>query len=222
MTTDVIWVEEDAPFAAMAASLRQHRVSAFPVVNQKQQVIGVVSEADLLTKEALGGGDGHMPGMITGLMRHREMAKARGVTARDLMTAPAVTVSPLATIERAAQLMYTHRVKRLPVVDWYGRLVGIVSRADLLSVYGRPDEDIRADVLADMTGCDLLTHPGTISVAVRDGVVTFTGVPRPAEAGHAIVSRARHVDGVVAVRDRFTYPPAGPARFDVVASFPAD
>jgi len=222
MTTNVIWVEEDAPFAAMAAALRQYRVSAFPVVNEKKQVIGVISEADMLAKEALGGGEGRMPGMIAGLLRHREMAKARGVRARDLMTTPAVTVSPHATVEHAAQLMYLHRVKRLPVVDADDCLIGIVSQADLMSVYGRPDEDIRADVLADVAAIGSLAHPGTISVAVKDGVVTFTGVPEAPWAGHAIVSRALYVEGVVAVRDDFTYPPAGPGRFDVLASFPTD
>jgi CBS domain-containing protein len=221
MTANVVWVEEDAPFAAMAASLREYRVSAFPVVDAKRHVIGVVSEADLLAKEALGGGYGSMPGMITGLLRHREMAKARGITAQDVMSAPAVTITADATVERAAQLMYLHRVKRLPVVDEDDRLIGIVSRADVLSVYGRSDEDIRGDVLADVAVNEALDHPGTVSVAVKDGVVTFHGVPEPAEAGHAMVRRARHIEGVVAVRDRFAYPSAGPG-FDVLASFPID
>lgn len=222
MTTNVFWVQEDAPFAAMAAALRQYRISAFPVVNEKRQVTGVVSEADLLAKEALEGGDARMPGMITGILRHRELAKARGVTARDLMTVPAVTVSPDATVEHAARMMYLHRVKRLPVIDADRRLVGIVSRADVLSVFGRPDHDIRADVVATTAADDVLAHPDTVAVAVKDGIVTFTGVPEPPETGHEIVRRARHIEGVVAVRDRFTYPPAGPGRFDVLASFPAD
>lgn len=222
MTTEVIWVEEDAPFAAMAAALRQYRISAFPVLNVNGQVIGVVSESDLLAKEALAGGDAGMPGMIAGVLRHRELAKARGITARDLMTAPAVTVPPAATIEHAARLMYLHRVKRLPVTDADCRLIGIVSRADLLSVFGRSDEAIRADVLADVAANDTLAHPDTVAVAVRDGIVTLTGVPEPPTTGHDIVRRARHVEGVVAVRDHFTYPPAGPDRFDVLASSPAD
>jgi CBS domain-containing protein len=221
MTTEVIWVEEDAPFAAMAAALGQYRVSAFPVVNEKGQVTGVVSEADLLAKEALGGGDAGMPGMITGLLRHRELAKARGVTAHDLMTVPAVTISPDATVEHAARMMYLHRVKRLPVIDSDGRLIGIVSRADVLSVFGRPDEDIRADIVAATAANDVFAYPDTVAVTVRDGIVTFTGVPEPPQIGHEIVRQARHIEGVVTVRDRFTYPPAGPGRFDVLASFPA-
>jgi CBS domain-containing protein len=222
MTTEVIWVEEDTPFAAMAAALRQYRVSAFPVLNVSGQVIGVVSESDLLAKEALAGGDAGMPGMIAGILCHRELAKARGITARDLMTAPAVTVPPAATVEHAARLMYLHRVKRLPVTDADCHLIGTVSRADVLSVFGRSDEAIRADVLADVAANDALAHPDTVAVAVRDGIVTLTGVPEPPARGHDIVRRARHVEGVVAVRDHFTYPPAGPDRFDVLASSPAD
>lgn len=222
MTTKVVWVEEDAPFAAMAAALRQYRVSAFPVVNAEGQVAGVVSAADLLAKEALGGGDARMPGMIAGLLRHRELAKARGVTARDLMTAPAVTISPHATIGHAARVMYLHRIKRLPVTDADRHLVGIVSRVDVLSVFGRPDADIRADVLADATAGGVFDYPDTVTVTVKDGIVTLTGIPKPPETGHEIARRARHVDGVVAVRDRFTYPPGGPGGYDVLASFPVD
>jgi CBS domain-containing protein len=222
MTAKVFCVEEDTPFAAIAAALRRYRVSAFPVVNEKRQVTGVVSEADLLAKEALEGGDARMPGMITGILRHRELAKARGVTARDLMTVPAVTVSPDATVEHAARLMYLNRVKRLAVVDANRCLIGIVSRADVLSVFGRPDEDIRADVVAAMAATDAFAHPDAVGVAVKDGIVTFTGVPEPPETGHEIVRRARHIEGVVAVRDRFTYPPAQPGRFDALASFPTD
>jgi len=134
MTTRVIFVRKDASFREMAATLREHRVSAFPVLDDDRKVIGVVSEADLLTKQALDSGEDGMPGMITGLLRHREQEKARGITAGDLMTSPPVTVRPEETVEHAARLMYTHRAKRLPVVNAAGRLVGIISRADVLVV----------------------------------------------------------------------------------------
>jgi CBS domain-containing protein len=117
MSTQVVCVKEDAAFAAMAAVPRQHRVSAFPVLDEKGRVIGVVSEADMLAKEALGGGEDGMPGMITGVLRHKEQTKARGVTAGEIMSAPPITVLPEATVEQAARLMYLHRVKRLPVTD---------------------------------------------------------------------------------------------------------
>lgn len=224
MTSKVIWAEEDTPFAALAGSMRQFRVSAFPVVNAHGLVTGIVSEADLLPKEALGGGDVRVPGMITGVRRHREMAKARGVTARDLMTSPAVTVSPGAPVEQAARLMYRHRVKRLPVTDKENRLIGIVTRSDVLSIFGRPDQDIREDVLARLAAIGALSRPDpTVSVAVRDGVVTFSGVPEPREAGDEIIGQARRVEGIVTVLNHFTCPPpAGPDYFDILARFPQD
>lgn len=90
MTTAVVWVEQDTPFAEIAAALREYRVSAFPVLNEAGQVIGVVSESDLLAKQALDGGEGRMPGMITGILRQQQMAKARAVRACDLMTSPEI------------------------------------------------------------------------------------------------------------------------------------
>ena len=113
MTTRVIWVRKDAPFRELAAALRTHRVSAFPVLGDGDKVIGVVSEADMLAKEALDG----EPGLFSGLLHHRDAEKARGITAGDLMTAAVVTVAPEDTVEHAARLMYTRKVKRLPVVD---------------------------------------------------------------------------------------------------------
>jgi CBS domain-containing protein len=139
MTSRVVWVSKDAPYKEMAARLRENRVSAFPVLDDEGKVIGVVSEADLLTKEALDGGYEGMPGMITGLLRRKEQGKARGITAADLMTHPAVTISPDAAVENAARLMCKSKIKRLPVVDADGHLTGIISRADVLSVFDRSD-----------------------------------------------------------------------------------
>jgi CBS domain-containing protein len=222
MTTHVISVDRDTPFAAIAAALRQYHVSAFPVVDEKDQVIGVVSESDLLAKLALGGGDDQMPGMITGILRHKQMEKARGITAGDLMTAPPVTVSPGETVEHAARLMYLRGVKRLPVVDTDNRLAGIVSRADVLAVYGRPDSEIAAEIRSGILHDEAATDFGTFHVTVADGVATLLGRPRTCQQGHSIVHRTRQVQGVVAVRDRLDYPAAGPPRFDVIASFPID
>jgi CBS-domain-containing membrane protein len=218
MTTCVIWVGKDASFRDMAAALREHRVSAFPVLDGAGKVIGVVSEADMLIKEALDSEPEGMPGMITGMLRRKEHEKARGITAADLMTRPAITVTPDDTIEHAARLMYTRKVKRLPVVDENRHLVGIVSRADLLAVFNRTDEEIRQDVSDDVMLNEFLVDP---KVAVQDGVVTLFGQPPTGSVGREIVQRVRHVQGVVAVRDRLSYPPE-PGRFDVLANFPAD
>jgi CBS domain-containing protein len=218
MTTRVIWVYQDASFREMAAALREHRVSAFPVLDKAGKVIGVVSEADLLTKEALDSEPEGMPGMITGILRRKEHEKARGITAGDLMTRPAVTVTPDDTVERAARLMYTRKVKRLPVVDENRHLVGIVSRADLLAVFDRTDEEIRDEVSDDVMLIEYLDEP---KVTVKDGVVTLSGQPATGSLGREIVRRVRHVQGVVAVRDRLSYPP-DPGHVDVLADFPVD
>jgi CBS domain-containing protein len=225
MTTRVIWVRADASFRDMAAALRKHRVSAFPVLDKAGKVIGVVSEADMLTKQALGAEPEGMPGMITGMLHHREHEKARATTARDLMTSPALTVRPDDSVEHAAKLMYSRKVKRLPVVDPARHLAGIISRADVLSVFDRTDQEIRADVTDGILRRELLVDPHTLKVTVKDGIVTVAGIPESASVGHDIIQRIRHVPGVVAVRDRLSYPPP-PDRdeddFDVLASFPID
>jgi len=202
MSTHVIAVSKRASFKEIAQRLRDHRVSAFPVVDDDGTVIGVVSEGDLLTKEALQGGT---PGMISGILHHTEQEKAAGLTAGDLMTHPAVTVAPEDSVEHAARLMYTRRVKRLPVSDVTGRLVGIISRADVLAIYSRPDEEIRKEIRDEVILNRSLTDPGRFTVTVDEGVVTLEGIPETAAVGHAIVSDARHVQGVVAVRDQLTY-----------------
>ena len=206
MTGEVVAVRKDASFKDMAARLRQYRVSAFPVIDENRRVIGVVSEADLLAKEALA--DEHaIPAAIAGILHHKEHQKAEGLTAGDLMTHPAVTVRPDDSVEHAARLMYTLQVKRLPVVDAGGYLVGIVSRADLLTVFDRTDDEIYAEIVDDVILREFLIDPAMFTVAVADGVVTVKGAPETAELGHSLVTRIRHVRGVVAVRDVLAYPP---------------
>ncbi len=219
MTTRVIWVRTDTPFRDLAGALRKHRVSAFPVLGDEDKVIGVVSEADMLAKEALDG----EPGLFSGILHRRDTEKARGITAGDLMTAAVVAVAPEDTVEHAAQLMYSRKVKRLPVIDEHGHLVGIISRADVLSVFDRPAAEIGAEI-GELIRTSFLIDPQTFDVTVRDGIVTLAGVPETNEVGREIVRRVRHVQGVVAVRDRFRYPPSkrDNPHFDVLVNFPTD
>ena len=123
------------------------------------------------------------------------------------MTHPAVTVRPEDSVEHAARLMYTLQVKRLPVVDAGGYLVGIVSRSDLLTVFDRPDEEIHSEIVNDVILRDFLVDPALFTVTVAEGVVTVKGAPETADVGHRLVTRIRHVQGVVAVRDELSYPP---------------
>jgi CBS-domain-containing membrane protein len=208
MTDEVVAVLRDASFKEMAASLHQYRVSAFPVIDENRRVIGVVSEADLLAKEALGGEHSGIPAALTGILHHQDLTKSEGFTAGDLMTHPAVTVRPEDSVEHAAWLMYTLQVKRLPVVDAGGYLIGIVSRADLLAVFNRPDAQIHAEIVNDVILRNFLIDPALFTVTVTDSVVTVQGAPENADLGHNLVTTIGQVSGVVAVRDELTYPPA--------------
>jgi CBS domain-containing protein len=215
MTTRVIWVRKDTTFREMAIALRENRVSAFPVVDDGGKVIGIVSEADLLTKEAFS----DESGVIAGILHHRDQNKARGITAGDLMTTAVVAVRPEDTVEHAAKLMYDRRVKRLPVTDARGHLVGIISRADVLAVFDRKDEDIRREIIDEVLLAEFAVDPRDFDVKVGGGVVTLDGRPETSEIGNQIVHHVRHVQGVVAVRDRLT---PVESHYDVAASFPAD
>ena len=215
MSPHPISVQKTASFKEIAAGLREYRVSAFPVLEYDGTVIGVVSEADLLAKEALGGEQHGARGMIAGIVHRRAWRKATGVTAGDLMTSPAVTVGADDTVERAARLMYVHGLKRLPVVDADGRLTGIVSRTDVLAVFDRPDEEIRLEITGQVI--PRLSEPSWYSVLVKDGIVTLEGTPETISIGHRVLDQVRHVQGVVAVRNRLVYPlppvPATPGPF---------
>ena len=205
MTAEVVVVRRETTFKEMAAVLRRYRVSALPVVDDAGRVVGVVSEADLLAKEALAD-----PGVAAELLHHQDVRKAEGLTAGDLMTRPAVTAAPEDPVEQAARMMHFMRVKRLPVVNSGGELVGIVSRSDVLAVFDRPDEDIRTDIVDTMLRHEFLIDPRLFKVTVQSGVVTMEGCPETAALGRALVRKARHVPGVVAVRDRLTYPDTSP------------
>jgi CBS domain-containing protein len=204
MSTHVMAVREIATFKEIATRLREQRVSAFPVVDLDGKVIGVVSEADLLTKEAL---EGTVPGTLQSLTRQRARSQVNAVTAADLMTKPAVTIGPDEPVSHAARLMYSKRVKRLPVTDDDGRLIGIVTRSDVLSVYSRPDVGIQREITQDLILCTFLCDPSRFTVNVKDGIVTIEGTPETASVGHDIIDAIRHIEGVVAVRDRLSYPP---------------
>jgi CBS domain-containing protein len=199
MTRDVITVTPETPFKQLEQLMAEHNVSALPVVD-KGGVTGIVSEADLLLKtEAEGAtGGGWRPGS-----RERD-SKAHAQTAGGLMSSPALSVEPGAPLAAAARLMRKGSVKRLPVVD-DGRLVGIVSRADVLKAYLRSDADILAAVVDDVIKGSMWLDPETIDVTVDDGVVRMRGkVDRRSDV--EILSRLTlGVDGVIAVESSVTF-----------------
>lgn len=201
MTSDVVTVGPGTPYKEVVERLRERRVSAVPVVDADRRVIGIVSEADLLVKEERPGGRPGGPLVDP----HGEAAKAEARNAAALMTAPAVTVGPEATLTEAARLMHRKHVKRLPVVDADGRLVGIVSRADLLQVFLRSDESIAREVREDLLRHALVIDPATVTVAVDDGVVHLEGQLETQSLALILTHLVKAVEGVVAVEDRLRW-----------------
>ena len=150
MSAPPVSVSRTASFREIVAKLRECRVSACPVLDVDGKVIGVVSEADLLVKEAAADEPNVLWGLLAGIVHHAAQAKAAGVTAGDLMTSPAVTIGPDETVEHAARLLYDRKVKRLPVVDPAGRPIGIISRTDVLAVFDRTDAEIREEIMGQV------------------------------------------------------------------------
>lgn len=205
MTTVVVAVGLDAQFKEIVATMGQWRVTALPVLEGEGRVVGVVSEADLLAKEELRDTE---PTMIDQKRRLAEYAKAGAVSARDLMTSPAVTVHPDALLPEAARLMVRHQVKRLPVVDGTGVLKGIVSRADLLKVFLRPDEELASEVRQEVVDRLFPVSHAGIDVEVEEGRVTLSGRVRDSSLIPVAERLARAVEGVVDVRCALTGPGA--------------
>jgi CBS domain-containing protein len=200
MTTHVVAVRQYTGFKDIAMVLRRRRLSALPVLADDDRVVGVVSEADLLLREAFpaapDGGRPHRP---------RDRARAAALTAADLMTSPPITVGPGCAVAEAARLMHRRRVKRLPVVSGSGHLAGIVSRIDLLSLYDRADADIRAEIIEDVLAGQLGLEPGTIGVQVGSGIVTLAGAVNDETVAVGVLDSIWCVDGVIDVRDRLDY-----------------
>ncbi len=203
MTPTVVVVEDTAPFKEVVRRMQEFRVSALPVVDGQGRLSGVVSEGDLILKEdPLIDVDGRL---LQSRHRRIDRAKAAGLVARELMTAPPITIGPDASLGEAARLMHRHRVKRLPVVGPDGRILGIVSRADLLKVFLREDLEIRHEITEDIIRRTLWIDPATIRVVVKDGVVSLDGQIERRSLIRVLVGLVEAVEGVVGVHERLTY-----------------
>jgi CBS domain-containing protein len=208
MTSEVVSVRETAPFKEIAGLLAQHRISGLPVVDDDEKVVGVISETDLLHRQVKEDTDGFPWRPWRSRAARAGAQKAAALTADRLMSTPAVTVRADESIARSARTMAEHRIERLPVLDEENRLVGIVTRRDLLQVFLRPDADIREDVIEEVLVRSLWLTPQAAGVAVVDGVVTLEGcLERKSEVQIAGRMTSR-IDGVVAVINRLT------ARYD--------
>lgn len=203
MTRNLVTVTPDTPYKDIAELLAGHQVSAVPVVDVDGLPIGVVSEADLLPKAEYQ--DLDEPSRFAGPRRRQEWEKAQGLTASDLMSRNPMTVDEDTPIPRVARELARSGVRRLLVVDDGGRLVGIVSRRDLLRPFLREDQEILADVRREVLERALWLRPTEVAVSVDNGVVTLSGTMERRSEAEIAVRLTHAMPGVVAVEDNLEY-----------------
>jgi CBS domain-containing protein len=205
MTPNALAVGPEAPLKDVAAILAEHRISGLPVVSEQRTVLGVVSEADILVKEQ---GPAPRHGGLFGWLLaggHADAAKLAARTAGEAMTAPAITISAEKDVSEAARVMTENGIKRLPVVDPDGKLVGIVTRSDLVTAFARPDSEIRREIREDVVRHTLWIEDGTLDVRVERGEVTLSGrLERRSDAELLSLFVAR-VPGVISVDSTLTW-----------------
>lgn len=198
MTTNVHVAGEQTGFKELVRLIRDNQISALPVLDRAGRVVGIVSEADLLLKEERAQlEEGRR--LFESSRRRQDRAKANANTAIDLMSSPALVIEPELSIAEAARVMHERGVKRLPVVDGAGRLVGIVSRSDLLKVFLRSDEEIERELEVELIRKTLWLDPEAIKVSVDAGVVSLAGHVDRKTDKRLLVRLAAQLDGVVDV-----------------------
>ncbi len=204
MTRDVVSVTPDIPLKDVAAVLVERGISGLPVCGPDGVVVGVLSEADLLVKQ--GGSPERSGGLFAWLVETAsapDLAKLRAHTAGEAMTAPAITVETASPVSEAARTMVSLGVNRLPVVE-DGRLVGIVTRADLVRLFTRSDEEIARDIRQDVVK-RLWIAPERIEVDVEQGEVVLRGEVDTEVEAALLEKRIPLVAGVVGVRSELSW-----------------
>ena len=201
MTEQVLTIGPEAPIKDVARILVEHRISGLPVCDIEGHVVGVVSEADILYKEH-DPREAHVGGplgwIVDGTPSYTGYVKAGALTARKAMTSPAVTIAPWESVSEAARIMCERRVNRLPVVQ-HERLVGIVTRSDLVRAFTRADEEIEREIREDVVQRTMWIDTGKIEVDVERGRASLTGALQKRSDVELLGRLVGRVPGVVAV-----------------------
>lgn len=208
MTPDPVTVGPDEPLRQVADLLATHGISGLPVVGPAGEPLGVVSEADLIAKEA--GQPEARSGLgwrwlFPGQGDAEARAKLAARTAGEAMSSPAIVIRPETAIVEAARTMTERRVNRLPIVDRSGTLVGIVTRADLVRMFVRSDAEIRREIEHDVIVKMLWMEPSRVRVQVADGAVSLSGRVQTRLDGELLPRLVERVPGVVAVTSELTW-----------------
>jgi CBS domain-containing protein len=201
MTAAIATVSLDTPFKAVAAAMAEHGLTALPVLDKQGHIAGIVSESDLIRKEEYQSD----PAARRPPHSHHHRAQAEGLTAGQVMSSPAITISPDASIVEAARAFDRARVSHLVVAEADGTLTGIVTPLDLLKVYLRTDGEIRQEILDEVITSYLGCDPGRAEVTVTEGIVTLRGEVEHKSMVPLATRMARSVDGVVEVENHLAY-----------------
>lgn len=203
MSTEVVTVQAATPLKDVARLLTERKISGMPVLGADGQVVGVISEADLLVKE--GGLTASRGFLLSWLHDSREASDADKLEARlagEAMTSPAITIAPYRSIASAAQQMLGQGVNRLPVVR-DGSLIGIVTRADLVRAFARSDQEVAAEVREQVsffvTLSDDAADLSSVTVSVDGGEVRLAGRVRRRSTAEALPEHVARIAGVVGV-----------------------
>jgi CBS domain-containing protein len=206
MSTDVVTARPETPLKAVARRLVERRISGLPVVTERGEVVGVISEADLLVKE--GGLTPRRPGLLAWLLDStdpRVQLKLEARTAGDAMTSPAVTIAPYRSLAAAAQEMLGQGINRLPVVK-DARLIGIVSRADLVRAFARSDAEVAGEVRDQVEYFLALADDfSQFDVSVDGGEATLGGRVRRRSSAEAVPRMVARIPGVVGVTSELSW-----------------
>lgn len=206
MSEDVLVVGPDTRLKDVAAILAERGISGLPVTNEQHKVLGVVSEADILVKEQ--GPEARHGGLVGWLLgggiADEEKLAAR--TAGEAMTSPAITIGAHTHVAEAARLMTANGIKRLPVVDWDGKLVGIITRADLVRAFARTDAEIEREIRDDVIRRTLwVDDDKNLRIEVHRGEVTLAGQFERRSDAELMSHFVARVPGVVSVRSTLTW-----------------
>jgi CBS domain-containing protein len=207
MSSPVVTVTADAPLKDVITTLLDHAITAAPVVDAGGRLVGIVTEADLLSRPAYGPGRGRPLHLLAGYFAGTDpqwLRKAEGLTARDVMTHAVATTRPSTDIHSAARQLLEQRIKSLVVTDATGAVVGIVARRDVLGCYAPPDEEVATAV--ERVLHDLSWVPETIDVSARieAGIVTLEGSVLHPSDRRVVDAAVRALPGVVEVVDHLS------------------
>lgn len=202
MTIDVVTVTAEHTLKEAARLMVDNRISGLPVVEDGSVVVGIITEADFLIRDS-----GPRPRLLR--MFIDDTVPVPGESVGDAMTPHPTVVMAETTVAAAGRTMANKNVKRLPVVDADGHLVGIISRSDIVRAFARPDDVIEDEIREDVLGRVLMFHPDLIEVTVDEGVVTLEGsLPEEADA-RLLEELTRRLDGVVRVSSKLGWNSAG-------------